>query len=63
MEKDSVWMTYEEAEFERQWYARREQELLRSWGLGWIADFCSKPIDKNNELHDLHTEHEQLPDS
>ena len=45
-DKEPVWMSFKEAEFERKWYAKREQELLESWGLGWIAEFCSKLIDK-----------------
>jgi hypothetical protein len=47
--EDKKWMSFEEAEFERQWYARREQELLRSWGLGWLIEFCSRPINKEED--------------
>jgi hypothetical protein len=47
-DKEPVWMSYEEAMFEKEWYAQREQELLRSWGLGWLIEFCS-PSNKENE--------------
>jgi hypothetical protein len=46
----TMWMSYEEAMFEKEWYARREQELLRSWGLSWLIDFCT-PSNKENGLN------------
>lgn len=48
MENEPVWMSYAEAKAHKDLMHSREQELLRSWGLGWLIDFCS-PSNKENE--------------
>lgn len=48
-DESSKWMSYEEYKANERLYKEREQELLRSWGLGWIAEFCSTPFKAEDE--------------
>lgn len=50
--KESRWMSYAEAEAHRKFMNRREQEFLHSQGLGWLIEFCSKPINKEEDKND-----------
>lgn len=48
--EDHVWIPYAEYKAHERLYQEREQELLRSWGLGWMIEFCSKSNKDNGEL-------------
>jgi hypothetical protein len=46
---DIKWIPYEEHVHQKEWYHKKEQELLEKWRLGWIRKFCSTDKEENKD--------------